>query len=68
MTTSANNNWIWLENDIMLAVHDEQLHEHGGLSGIRNIDLFESAMDRPKNLAAYESPDVADLAASYGCG
>ncbi len=60
--------WTWLNHDIMLAVHDEQLDEHGGLSGIRDVRLFESAMERPKNLAAYESPDAADLAASYGCG
>ena len=60
--------WTWLNHDIMLAVHDEQLDEHGGLSGIRDVGLFESAMERPKNLAAYESPDAADLAASYGCG
>lgn len=60
--------WTWLNHDIMLAVHDEQLDEHGGLSGIRDVGLFESAMERPKNLAAYKSPDAADLAASYGCG
>jgi death-on-curing protein len=64
----AKSHWVWVERDIMLAVHDEQLEEHGGLSGLRDMGLFESAMERPKNLAAYESPDVSDLAASYGCG
>lgn len=61
-------NWIWLQRDVMLAVHDEQLDEHGGLSGVRDMGLFESAIEPPKNLAAYESPDAADLAASYGFG
>jgi death on curing protein len=65
---AATKPWTWLNHDIMLAVHDEQLDEHGGLSGIRDVGFFESAMERPKNLAAYESPDAADLAASYGCG
>lgn len=64
----ATKPWIWLNHDIMLAVHDEQLDEHGGLSGIRDVGSFESAMERPKNLATYESPDAADLASSYGCG
>ncbi|MDI9333027.1 MAG: type II toxin-antitoxin system death-on-curing family toxin [Cytophagales bacterium] len=69
---SATQVWTWLNHDVMLAVHDEQLDEHGGLSGIRDMGLFASAVERPKNLAtdesADESPDVADLAASYGSG
>lgn len=65
---TAAKTWIWLNHDIMLAVHDEQLDEHGGLSGIRDVGLFESAMERPKNLDAYGTPDEADLAASYACG
>lgn len=60
--------WVWLDPTVMLAVHDEQLHEHGGLAGTRDAGLFESAIERPKNLAAYGSPDCADLAACYGYG
>jgi death on curing protein len=60
--------WIWLNEDVLYAVHDEQLAEHGGQSGVRDASLFESAMGKPQNLAAYGEPDVAALAASYGYG
>ena len=60
--------WAWLDKQLILAVHDEQLAEHGGLSGVRDDGLLESAMARPEHLAAYGEPDVAELAASYGYG
>jgi death-on-curing protein len=60
--------WIWIDPDVLLAAHDEQLAEHGGASGIRDQGLFESALARPKNLAAYEEPDAARLAAAYAFG
>ncbi len=57
--------WVWLEKRIILAVHDEQLREHGGAVGIRDDGLLESALARPANLEAHGTPDVAELAASY---
>ncbi len=65
---AANQTWVWLDTDVLRAVHDEQLAEHGGAGGERDTGLFESAMARPKNLALYGQPDVADLAAAYGYG
>jgi death on curing protein len=59
---------IWIDPDVLLAAHDEQLAEHGGAAGIRDRGLFESALARPKNLAAYGDPDAAALAAAYGFG
>ena len=59
---------IWIAPKVLLAVHEEQLAEHGGAAGTRDLGLFESALARPQNLALYGSPDVAELAASYGCG
>ncbi len=59
-------NWLWLDARILLAVHDEQLVEHGGISGIRDQGMFESALSRATNLAAYGEPDFAELAAAYG--
>src|SRR5262249_2827899 len=41
---------------------------HGGATGIRDRGLFESALARPQNLAAYGEPDAAALAASYCFG
>jgi death-on-curing protein len=60
--------WVWIERAIVLAIHNEQLAEHGGLTGIRDEGLLESALARPLNLAAYHTPDCADLAAAYGYG
>ena len=63
-----NRPWVWLDPKVLLAVHEEQLAEHGGASGTRDIGLFESALARPENLAHFNSPDMSDLAAAYGCG
>jgi death-on-curing protein len=60
--------WIWLDNNVLMAVHDEQLAEHGGISGIRDEGMFLSAMSRAQNLAAYGVPDYAELAAAYCVG
>ena len=60
--------WVWIERAIVFAIHNEQLAEHGGLTGIRDEGLLESALARPLNLAAYHTPDCADLAAAYGFG
>jgi death-on-curing protein len=64
----VNEAWRWLAADVLLAVHEEQLAEHGGAAGVRDLGLFESALARPQNLAAYGDPDAAALAAAYGVG
>lgn len=56
---------VWLSRELILAVHDEQLAQHGGISGIHDPGLLESALARPANRAAYGDPDVAELAAVY---
>lgn len=60
--------WRWVRQDVVLAIHDRQLAEFGGLPGILNESSLESALARPQNLAAYENPDDAALAASYAHG
>ena len=60
--------WVWIDPTVVLAVHENQLAEHGGGAGVRDIGLLESALARPMNLVAYGEPDFADLAASYGFG
>lgn len=62
------SDWVWIERSVILAVHDEQLAEHGGAVGLRDGGLFDSALARAANLDAYEKPDAADLAAAYGVG
>lgn len=56
---------VWLTRELLLAVHDEQIAEHGGASGIRDMGLLESAIARPLNHAGYGEVDVAELGALY---
>jgi death-on-curing protein len=60
--------WVWLNRAVLIAAHDEQLAEHGGAAGFRDQGLFDSALARPLNLAAYGEPDACALAASYCVG
>jgi death on curing protein len=59
---------VWLSRDTVLAIHEEQLAEHGGAMGIRDDGLLESALARPLNRAGYGNPDTAELAALYALG
>jgi len=59
---------VWLLPAVVGAIHDEQIAEHGGGGGLRDAGLLESALDRPRNLLAYGTPDVAALAAALGHG
>lgn len=61
---------VWIEKRLLLAVHERQLAEHGGLSGVRDETLLESALARPQQLHAYgePAPDLADLAAALAHG
>jgi len=60
--------WEWVAREVALAMHAEQLAVHGGGEGVRDEGLFDSAMARPQNLAAYGEPDAAALAAAYAYG
>ncbi len=61
--------WRFLDRAIILAVHEEQLAQHGGGVGLRDEGLLESALARPIDLAAYDSAaDAAALAAAYAFG
>lgn len=59
---------VWVEESVVLALHEEHLEEHGGALGIRDRGLLESALFRPQNLVGYGNPDLAALAAAYGFG
>lgn len=60
--------WTWVNIEVAIAAHAEQIAEHGGGEGIREAGLVESAMARPQNLALYGDPDICELAASYAFG
>ena len=68
MSAERPNSWNWIGLNVVLAIHDRQLAEHGGADGIRDLGAVESALARPANLAAYGSPDAAALAAAYMYG
>ena len=55
----------WLSREVVEAIHDEQLRQHGGLNGIKDENALEAAIERPLNKAAYGEPDICDLAAAY---
>ena len=59
---------VWVAKDVVLAIHDEQIAEHGGLSGVRDLGLLESALARALNVFAHERSDILALAAAYGFG
>ena len=61
--------WIWVADSVVLAIHEAQLAEQGGIPGMRDEGLLSSALARPHNLLTYgESPDAASLAAAYAFG
>jgi death-on-curing protein len=61
---------IWIEKPLAVAIHERQLAEHGGSSGLRDETLLDSALARPQQRYAYgdPAPDLADLAASLVFG
>ncbi|MBE9043021.1 type II toxin-antitoxin system death-on-curing family toxin [Pleurocapsales cyanobacterium LEGE 10410] len=61
-------NPIWITEKIVLAIHEDQLAQHGGSSGIRDTNLVGASLARPKHLFTYGSPTIFDLAAAYGYG
>lgn len=64
------NQPVWVLDEVVSAVHKQQLAEHGGSRGVRDEGLLASALARPRNLVNYE-PDNASiprLAACYAFG
>jgi len=59
---------VWIDLEVVLAIHDEQLAEHGGQPAVRDRGLLESAMARPQNQFAYGEHSIARLAAGYAFG
>ena len=58
----------WLAREVVLAIQGELLNRFGGLAGIRDEGLMDSAINKPKNLFAYGQPTPFELAASYATG
>jgi len=59
---------IWLNRQDCLAIHEMMLAQHGGLAGVRDEGLLESALLKPQHLFRYHSPSLPEMAASYATG
>jgi death-on-curing protein len=59
---------FWLTRDIAIATHEMMLAQYGGLAGVRDEGLLESALTKPQNKFAYGSPTIPELGASYAAG
>ena len=58
----------WLTREECLALHDMMLSQYGGIVGVRDEHLLESALAKPRQLFAYGKPNMADMAAAYAAG
>lgn len=59
---------LWLTEEIVIAMHNDQVQQHGGLTGIRDDNLLSASLARPQHLYQYGTPTLFDLAAAYGFG
>lgn len=64
MTTEPN----WLGVESVLVMHEEQIAEHGGGVGVRDLGLLDSALARPRNAWTYGQEDLVALGALYAAG
>ena len=59
---------VWLGDGLALVLHERLVADFGGLAGVRDRGLLESAMARPRQIVAYGSADIVELAAAYAAG
>jgi len=59
---------VWLNREDCLAIDEMMLAQHGGLAGVRDEGLLESALFKPQHLFAYSSSSLVEMAASYAAG
>ena len=68
MNDPGSSDWPWIGFEVVQAIHERQIDEHGGADGIRDLGVIESALAMPINLASCADPDATDLAAAYASG
>ena len=61
----SSSEFVWVDMDLVLLIHERSLSNHGGSEGIRDSRALESALVLPENLLMYESPSASELAANY---
>jgi death-on-curing protein len=58
----------WVLRETVLALQEQSLAEFGGLAGVRDEGMLDSALSRPLNLFTYGKPTLYELAAAYAYG
>lgn len=58
----------WLTVDDVLQIHGDQIEQYGGSPGVRDPGALGGCIARPRNLLAYTTPDIFELAAGYSFG
>ena len=58
----------WLTREECLALHDMILSHYGGIAGVRDENMLESALAKPRQRFHYDKPTMADLGAAYAAG
>jgi len=56
---------IFLDTNDILFLYNRIITEYGGLKGIRDLKLLDSAMVQPQLLYHYKKSDIYELAAAY---
>lgn len=59
---------IWITREVILATQEALLERFGGLAGVRDEGLLESALNRPRHLHAYGETSFFGMAAAYAHG
>jgi len=58
----------WLTREEYLALHDMMLSFYGGVTGVRDQTLLDSALAKARQRYSYATCDLPDLAAAYATG
>jgi len=58
----------WLTREAVLAIHAQLLARFGGSAGIRDDNMLESALAKPRQLHAYGQPNAYEMASAYAFG
>jgi death on curing protein len=60
---------VWIDKTALILAYAQALRKTGGLAGLRDEGLLESALARPRNRHVYEAvADIPQLAVSYAVG
>ncbi|MDJ1177372.1 type II toxin-antitoxin system death-on-curing family toxin [Roseofilum sp. BLCC_M91] len=59
---------LWISDEVVRAIHEDQIEQHGGSLGIRDENLLAASLARPRHWFTYTEASLFELAAAYGYG